>query len=276
MDRTIPPFAAHLLDFIGASEAPRGYDTVYGNNQSKLPKRVTQMTIAEIQNAQPGWSKRFGSSATGRYQFMHATLRGLIKELGLDTSAKFDADMQDRLGFHLLKRRGYDKFVTGRIGMIAFAKALAQEWASLPVLEPTEGAHRNVSRGQSYYAGDGLNKSLVAPERVEAALRAQIPGAVATTKPTVPASTKAKTALAAGGAAGAAAVAAQQGWGAVEWLMFGAVCLALAVAIFFAGRWWGRRNPPAMLEQPAVLPEKAPEQASGSEPAENVEKKGAL
>lgn len=174
----IPPFARHLLDFIGSIEAPRGYDTVYGNNQHKLSKPVTKMTIAEIQAAQPVWTKIFGSSATGRYQFMRDTLKGLIKELDLDTSAKFDAEMQDRLGFHLLRRRGYDKYVAGSMGMTAFGRALAQEWASLPVLADTEGAHRRVVRGQSYYAGDGLNKSLVTPERVEAVLKADLEGLV--------------------------------------------------------------------------------------------------
>lgn len=178
MNPNVPSFAAHLLDFIGGIEAPRGYNTVYGNNQGKLKKPVTEMTIAEVQALQPIWTKQFGSSATGRYQFMFATLKGLIAELNLDTSAKFDGDMQDYLGFMLLKRRGYDKFVAGKMGITAFGKALAQEWASFPVLEDTTGAHRPVSRGQSYYAGDGLNKSLVTPERVEVALRTSLPGTV--------------------------------------------------------------------------------------------------
>ena len=52
-----------------------------------------------------------------------------------------------------------------------FGKRLAQEWASFPVLAGTKGAKRTVARGQSYYAGDGLNKSLVTPEKVEAILR---------------------------------------------------------------------------------------------------------
>lgn len=175
---TIPPFARHLLNFIGDIEAPRGYDTIYGNNQDKLAKPVTKMTIAEIQAAQAGWSKQFGSSATGRYQFMRLTLQGLIEDQQLDTSAKFDADMQDFLGFVLLRRRGYDKFVAGRIGVTEFGRQLAMEWASLPVLADTQGAHRPVSRGQSYYAGDGVNKSLVRPEQVEAALRVKMPGVV--------------------------------------------------------------------------------------------------
>ncbi|WP_353641632.1 hypothetical protein [Mesorhizobium sp. WSM2239] len=97
-------------------------------------------------------------------------MRGLIEELGLRGSKKLDADLQDRLGYHLLKRRGYEGFMAGTISRTEFGKRLAQEWASFPVLANTKGAHRSVKRGQSYYAGDGLNKSLTAPETVEAVL----------------------------------------------------------------------------------------------------------
>lgn len=177
MDKSIPPFAAHLLNFFGNTEAPHGYDTVYGNNQSKLPKPVTQMSIAEIQTAQADWTRRFGSSATGRYQFMRNTLRELIKELGLDKSQLFSADLQDRLAFHLLKRRGYERFVAGKLGVTAFARSLAQEWASLPVLASTQGQKRRVARGQSFYAGDGLNKALVSADDFERVLKTSLPGA---------------------------------------------------------------------------------------------------
>jgi muramidase (phage lysozyme) len=183
MHPSIPPFARHLLDFIGDIEAPRGYDTIYGNNQAKLAKPVTRMSIAEVIALQPSWTARFGSSATGRYQFMRATLQGLVTELRLTGAELLDRDMQDRLGFHLLKRRGYEQFVDGKINVVEFGKRLAQEWASLPVLADTRGAHREVKRGQSYYAGDGLNKSLVSPTRVEVALRTQLPGRVGDVKP---------------------------------------------------------------------------------------------
>ncbi|MFK3776570.1 hypothetical protein [Agrobacterium sp. NPDC089420] len=52
-----------------------------------------------------------------------------------------------------------------------FGLNLAREWASFPVLSATKGEHRDVARGQSYYAGDRLNKSLVKPEQVEQRLR---------------------------------------------------------------------------------------------------------
>ncbi len=170
MDKTVPAGAALLLDFIGGIEAPRGYDVIYGNNQDKLPKPITQMTIGELVDAQASFTKRFKSSASGRYQFMRDTLQDLSRELGLRGTQIFDANLQDRLGYHLLKRRGYDLFIAGKISRTEFGKRLAQEWASLPVLAATQGAHRQLKRGQSYYAGDALNKSLVTPAKVEAVL----------------------------------------------------------------------------------------------------------
>lgn len=170
MDRTVPAGAALLLDFVGGIEAPRGYDVIYGNNQDKLPKPITQMTIGELVDAQASFTKRFKSSASGRYQLMRATLQGLARELGLRGTQLFDANLQDRLGFHLLKRRGYEDFMAGKISRTEFGKRLAQEWASFPVLAAVQGAHRKLKRGETYYAGDELNKALVKPEAVEALL----------------------------------------------------------------------------------------------------------
>lgn len=183
MDKTVPAGAALLLDFIYRTETGKGppdcYNVIFANRQSALKKPVTQMTLAEVQEAQKtwatkGWAARFNSgkasSATGAPQLMRATLAGLIDELGLRMSQVLDGDLQDRLGYHLLKRRGYAEFMAGRIDRAEFGKRLAQEWASFPVLAPTKGATRNLIRGQSYYAGDGLNKSLTKPETVEAVL----------------------------------------------------------------------------------------------------------
>jgi hypothetical protein len=174
MDKTVPAGAALLLDFIRETEVGdagrAGYDAIYGHNQDKLAKPLTSMTIDDVIKAQPSWTKRFGSSAAGGPQFMRNTLLGLKKELGLTGAELLDPDMQDRLSFHLLKGRGYDRFMAGKLSRTAFGKALAQEWASFPVLAATQGSEHKVTRGQSYYAGDGLNKSLVAPAKVEAVL----------------------------------------------------------------------------------------------------------
>lgn len=159
-----------LLDLIASVEAPLGYNTVYGNNQRKLPKVLTEMTLNQVIGNGPKWSKDFGSSAAGRYQFMRATLMGLKKELNLTGAEIFNPALQDRLAVMLLNRRGYSKFLEGRLSLVEFGLGLAREWASFPVLAETSGAKRQVMRGQSYYAGDGKNKSLLKPEKVEQVL----------------------------------------------------------------------------------------------------------
>jgi len=113
MDKTVPAGAAILLDFIRKTEVGRvdraSYDVIYGHNQNKLPKPITSMTIGELVDAQGDFTRRFKSSASGGYQFMRATLQGLAKELSLSGKQMFDPDLQDRLGYHLLKRRGQNR-----------------------------------------------------------------------------------------------------------------------------------------------------------------------
>lgn len=181
MDKSVPAGAAMLLDFIYRTETGRGppecYKVIYGHNQDKLAKPLTSMTLDEVQAAQPSWTKNFGSSAAGAAQFMRntldapKTLRDIEGEMGLTGREKFTPDLQDRMAFHLLKRRGYLDFMAGDLSATEFGKRLAMEWASFPVLAATKGQKRQVKRGQSYYAGDGLNKALTKPETVETVLK---------------------------------------------------------------------------------------------------------
>ncbi|ACL55603.1 hypothetical protein [Methylobacterium nodulans] len=176
MDRSISPGAAIVLDFIGQTEAPNGYGTIYANGQAKLGIDITTWTLDQVEAEQPAWTRRFGSSACGRYQFMRDTLDkpGTIQdiegEMGLTGRELFSPDLQDRMAMHLLRRRGWDSFIAGRLTMAGFALSLAKEWASLPVLATTKGRKRTVMRGQSYYAGDGRNRALVSADTVEAML----------------------------------------------------------------------------------------------------------
>lgn len=173
MRATIPAPAARLLDFIADGESGGGYKVIYGHHEddSGVPD-ITGLSLRQLLNYQGHWGALWGSSAAGRYQIMPDTLRSLIFSLQLSGEEIFDADMQDRLGYALLVRRGYGLYMPGALSVVAFGKALAQEWASLPVLADTQGAHGPIVRGQSYYAGDGLNKADVNPERFEAVLRA--------------------------------------------------------------------------------------------------------
>ncbi len=249
MDRSVPAHAAVILDFIGGIEAPNGYDTIYANKQKQLPKRITKMTLAEVQNGQrTRWQGLVKSSASGRYQFMYDTLGGLIVELKLSLNQRFDANLQDRLAYHLLKRRGLDQWLADEISAAEFAKRLAQEWASLPVLLPTKGAHRKIGRGVSYYAGDALNKSLIAPEKVEETLEKAL--AIYKQGVAKPERSKLPEKVAGGAAAGGGAVVAVEQSGvtfdqvtevAVKLAPYGLPVLGLAVAVgvaYFIYRKW--------------------------------------
>ncbi len=154
------PKAARILDLVTGAELksgdPGNYNAIFGNAGAAedLSKRTLDQTIA--------WSRDRGtsSSATGRYQFMADTMAGLKKEMGLSGSEAFTPELQDRMALRLLNRRGYREWAAGRISTDAFANALAKEWAALP----------NLQTGRSHYAGDGVNKALVSPEQVRAAL----------------------------------------------------------------------------------------------------------
>lgn len=164
--------AQPLLEFIRRTETGRSgreaYDVMYGHKKISPP--LTQMTLDQAIAAGPGWTKAHKSSAAGAYQFMNDTLKDLKRDPGYAGILKLTPEAQDMLGYALLQRRGFEKFLRGEISVQQFGLALAQEWASFPVLAVTKGAHRQVARGETYYAGDALNKALVKPEAIEALL----------------------------------------------------------------------------------------------------------
>ncbi len=143
--------AAKLLDFVSGPESGGNYNAVYGNADSS--DDLSKYSLDDIIGR---GSQGKASSATGRYQFITGTLKGLKEELGLSGSEKFTPQLQDKLGLALLKRRGLDDWRSGRIDDKTFAANIAQEWAGLP----------NPTTGKSAYDGDGLNKSGVSTDAV--------------------------------------------------------------------------------------------------------------
>lgn len=160
-----------ILEFISKTETGRtgieAYNTVYAHREASMPQPLVSLTVDEVISQGPVRARLFGSSAAGAYQIMQGTLNGLKNEGAVRGEEKFNPAVQDRLGLRLLRRRKFDLWAVGKISNADFALELAKEWASFPVLVATRGAHRKLSRGQSYYAGDGLNKALVKPEEIE-------------------------------------------------------------------------------------------------------------
>lgn len=156
-----------LLSLIREKEARGDYDIVYsGIRKSDRPKRpITTMTVAEVLAWQDSIDPKYMSEAAGAYQVMEDTLRQLVRSGAVNIAAKFDEETQDKIAQILLDRRGLTEYATGQISREQFANAIAQEWASMPVVTPvTRKIGKKtvtVPAGASYYAGDGLNRSLV-------------------------------------------------------------------------------------------------------------------
>lgn len=165
-----------LLDFIAEGESRGDYNVVYGKIKKRdlPPKPLIKMSIKEVLDWQDKIDPRYRSEAAGKYQILEDTLRGLYRSAGLGLHDLFNADNQDRLAVQLLKRRGLDDYAEGKISPARFALSLSKEWASLPVPYDTKGASRNVKRGQSYYAGDGLNKASADVDEFLSAIRASL------------------------------------------------------------------------------------------------------
>lgn len=160
-----------LLNLIGGVEAPKGYNQVYGGIRSadQPPKPLTSMTVNEVLAWQDSIDARYPSEAAGRYQVMEDTLRGLVRSGQVSGNARFNESTQDQIAVTLMKRRGLDDYQTGRISADKFAQKLSQEWASLPAITVDRKGRR--ASGQSYYAGDGLNRSHVAIDTILNAVR---------------------------------------------------------------------------------------------------------
>lgn len=163
--------AGNLLDVIGNAESS-GYNTVYSGSKIKPYKAITTMTVQEVLDWQrDSVSAGSASSAAGRYQFIRGTLNELVGKGIVAATDIFSPANQDKLARELLRQRGFNNYLKGTKSEAEMAKGIAQVWASMPVINRIQGQKRIVNPGESYYAGDGLNKSLINVETFIAALR---------------------------------------------------------------------------------------------------------
>ena len=153
-----------LLEVIARGESNGNYNAYFGN-PSNTKVKFNSMSVDEVMAWQNSYvAQGSPSSAVGRYQIINNTLSGLVDQLGLAGSEKFDEDMQDTMATALLERRGARDYVNNRISREQFAANLAKEWAALPKVigdNPEE----------SHYASDGLNKSRVAVSEIIGAIK---------------------------------------------------------------------------------------------------------
>lgn len=162
------------LRLIRQAESAGDYDAMFGRiasadlpqNAPGFGKRLSELTVEQVLAYQDSIDARYPSEAAGAYQVMEDTLRELVERKKVSPQAAFDAANQDRIALILMRRRGLSRCASGRMDPADFCLELAKEWASLPVVRDIRKGGRTVPAGASYYAGDGLNKSLVSPEEL--------------------------------------------------------------------------------------------------------------
>jgi len=139
---------------VHAMESGGNYNAVIGNAHSTDP--LERYNLAEIRLMQTGLiQKGKPSSAIGRYQIVRATLDMLLDQARLDRRSMFTPELQDKLGWLLLCRRGYRAWWQGTLAAdIEFAHSLSLEWASLP--DPQNGGRSHYDGLAGNHAGCGL------------------------------------------------------------------------------------------------------------------------
>jgi conjugal transfer mating pair stabilization protein TraG len=143
-----------LLDVIATAESKGNYNAYFSNAANK-EINFTAMPIRDVIAWQEAFVKNGNpSSAVGKYQIIQPTLEGLVTELNISPDTHFDAATQDKLAVALIERRGSVAFIEDKLTAAEFAHNLSKEWAALPRIIGN-------APESSYYAGDGLNASLV-------------------------------------------------------------------------------------------------------------------
>lgn len=154
--------ASPILNLVGKAEGA-DYNTIFGGSK----KNLSSKTVAQILQDQKIQSKVKGSSATGKFQVMRATLNDLVEQGVVSLEEKFTPQLQERIAHALLEKRGYSEFINGELSAEEFSTNLSKEWASIPVTKRMKGAFRIVNPGESYYAGDGKNKATISVEELQ-------------------------------------------------------------------------------------------------------------
>jgi len=141
----------------------KGYiEGKYGTKYPLLQKPLSEYTVGEVMQFQSRGRDATGQLwATGRYQIIPSTFKGLVTSMKLPLSTKYDQKTQDNMGFKLLTERSpIRNYVTGvsadtTENLEKAALSVAQIWSSVGVPYPTQGSRQYVQKNQSYYAGGG-------------------------------------------------------------------------------------------------------------------------
>lgn len=149
----------------------------YGKRYGGMTKDLTDYTIGEVIAFQNNSRSSANGQlwATGRYQVIPSTLKGIYASAGLTLSDKYSPENQDKIGMALL-RTNTKKFLQGTIANTqanknASALEIAQTWSSVGVPYDMRGMYQNINKNDSYYKrSGGIDKASVKTEDIQKAL----------------------------------------------------------------------------------------------------------
>lgn len=153
----------------------------FGKRYQGLTKPLSEYTIAEVMKFQSqARSSTAGQLyATGLYQVIPTTLKGIYAKAGLKSTDLYSASNQDKIAVALVNERSnLRKYLQASVpdtqsNLEKAALDLAMTWSSTGVPVGTLGRYQFVNKNQSYYHKNqgGGDKATVKTEKVQEALK---------------------------------------------------------------------------------------------------------
>jgi murein DD-endopeptidase MepM/ murein hydrolase activator NlpD len=160
-----------ILDLIASKESGGSYTKMYGGKENPS---LVNMTLQEVSTFQAAHAKKTGSAAMGRYQFMNALGQG--DAVGLKPTDKFSPANQDKMAVGLIEKKRKVTLDMIKSNPDEAMIRLGMEWAAIGMPKSMRGHRRMVAAGETYYAGDGMNKAHITPAQMRAAFAKTVSG----------------------------------------------------------------------------------------------------
>ena len=143
---------------------------IEGRSKSAYPllkKPLSEYTIGEVKSFQSRPRDGTGQLwATGRYQIIPNTLKGVVEKVGLSDNDLYSVENQDKLAVQLLlNRKNLSAYLKGEVpdtleNRQKASLDMAMIWSSIGVPYSVKGRSRSVNKDESYYSGGGDKASV--------------------------------------------------------------------------------------------------------------------
>jgi hypothetical protein len=160
----------NVLGFVESKNDYSAYNRTKGGLKAFFNTGLMTFTVSEVMKKQ----KERSMFAVGRFQVITSTLNEAVESLSIDITSLFDKAIQDRIFNEYLiskKRPQIMSYLEGNGRIEDAMYAWAKEFASAGVEKGKKISQNRIAEGgESYYAGDGLNKAHLTPDKMKETL----------------------------------------------------------------------------------------------------------